>query len=596
MATVFTPEHSPLDRIFASDTTYRIPAYQRPYSWQAIGKSERDSQVIQMWEDLWSFFEANRQNNKEYFLGSMVIVEDRNKLRTFEVIDGQQRLTTLLLMFAAMRCFLQEVERMPGGFPDGSKERTWLARSVQKLESFLYNEEGPSMLAELKLKVERTLGVNFNQVLDVAVRCSNDAIVPTLEKKHREIAQRYFKNRDYFINRFRQSFLPTGAADATQLDLRKLDELFAFLRARVAIVLIKTSDFSTAYRIFEILNNRGLPLSNLDLLRNFVLEQLAEAKVANPDELWERLESQYTFTEDFIGRWTESTNAAQPQASAFNDAARLFEERYHDSATERKIDVFCRDLERNLFWYSLIAEEDERVEDVGIRRAITFIKLLGNERYSVDLLLSLFRARNYQGGAAPEIKAFLGTYRAYALHVFLLGRFSSPKAYEAIRALNEGRAEDARLMFALGERERAALYSFFDGKIEKNDYAKVLLAAYVWQTEEDDPDVVTQHLMYERATLEHVIPQDPAQGTNWLVDFSDAFRGEFTYRLGNMTLLTQAKNSANRNFDFSRKKQVYAKSKLPMTVKLGEQSTLTEQYIRDRHQAIVAKLRDIFLT
>ena len=143
MATVFTPEHSPLDRIFAADTTYRIPAYQRPYSWQAVGKSERDSQVVQMWDDLWSFFEDNRQNNKEYFLGSMVIIEDRTKVRTFEVIDGQQRLTTLLLLFAAMRCFLQEVERAPAGFPEGSRERTWLARSTQKLESFIYNEEGP---------------------------------------------------------------------------------------------------------------------------------------------------------------------------------------------------------------------------------------------------------------------------------------------------------------------------------------------------------------------------------------------------------------------------------------------------------------------
>ncbi|WP_437571026.1 DUF262 domain-containing protein [Sorangium sp. So ce542] len=599
MATVFTPEHSPLDRIFAADTTYRIPAYQRPYSWQAIGKSERDSQVMQMWEDLWSFFEDNRQNNKEYFLGSMVIVEDKNKLRTFEVIDGQQRLTTLLLLFAAMRCFLQEVERMPNGFQDGSRERTWLLRSIQKLESFIYNEEGPSMLAALKLKVERTLGVNFNQVLDAAVGCASDAALASpdkgKDKKHREIALRYYKNRDYFLGRFRHCFLPGGAAGAEALDLRKLDEFFAFLRARVAIVLIKTSDFSTAYRIFEILNNRGLPLSNLDLLRNFVLEQLAEAKVSNPDELWERLESQYTFTEDFIGRWTESVNAAQPQASAFNDAARLFEERYHDSATEKKINIFYRDLERNLFWYNLIAEEEERVEDVGIRNAITFIKLLGNERYSYDLLLSLFRARNYQGGVDPEIRAFLNTYRTYALHVFLLGRFSSPKIYEAIRAINEGRAADARRVFALGEKEKAALASFFDGKIEKNDYAKILLAAYVWHTEETDPDVVTQHLVYEKSTLEHIIPQDPASGTNWLTDFSSAFRGEFTYRLGNMTLLTQAKNSANKNFDFSKKKQIYAKSKLPMTVSLGEQAMLTEQYIKDRHQLIVAILRDIFL-
>lgn len=594
MATVFTPEHSPLDRIFAADTTYRIPAYQRPYSWQAVGKSERDNQVVQMWQDLSSFFEDNRQNNKEYFLGSMVIVEDKDKLRTFEVIDGQQRLTTLLLLFAAMRCFLREVERMPGGFPDGSKERTWLARSIQKLESFLYNEEGPSMLAALKLKVERTLGVNFNQVLERAVACEGDVVGgDNLDKKHREITARYFKNRDYFLTSLRAEFLPP---DGAQLDLLKLDEFFAFLRTRVALVLIKTSDFSTAYRIFEILNNRGLPLSNLDLLRNFVLEQLTEAKVPKPDELWERLESQYTFTEDFIGRWTESVNAAQPQASSFNDAKRLFEDRYRDSPTEKKIDLFYRDLEQNLSFYNLIIEEDERIEDVGICRAVSFIKLLGNERYSFDLLLALFRSRRYQGGPDPEIKAFLRSYRTYALQVVLLGRFSSPKIYGAIRALNEGRTAEASRVFELGDKEKKALASFFEGKIENNDHAKLLLAAYVWRTEEDDPDVVKQHLVYEKSTLEHILPQEPAQGTNWLTDFAKPFRDDFTYRLGNMTLLTQAKNSANRNFDFSKKRAVYAKSKLPLTVTLGEHTKMTEQIIKDRQKKLVSAVREIFLS
>lgn len=594
MATVFTPEHSPLDRIFAADTTYRIPAYQRPYSWQAVGKSERDNQVVHMWEDLSSFFEDNRENNKEYFLGSMVIVEDTEKLRTFEVIDGQQRLTTLLLLFAAMRCFLREVERMPGGLPDGSTERTWLGRSIQKLESFLYNEGGPSMLAALKLKVERTLGVNFNQVLESAVACESDIVgIDKQDKKHREIAARYFKNRDYFLTSLRRDFLPAGGG---QLDLHKFDEFFAFLRTRVALVLIKTSDFSTAYRIFEILNNRGLPLSNLDLLRNFVLEQLTEAKVPKPDECWERLESVYTFTEDFIGRWTESVNAAQPQASSFNDAKRLFEEGYQDSPTEKKIHIFYRDLEQNLLFYNLIIEEDERIEDVGICRAVSFIKLLGNERYSYDLLLALFRSRRYEGGADPKIKAFLRVYRAYALYVVLLGRFSSPKIYEAIRALNEGRTADATRVFELGDKEKAALASFFDGKIEKNDHAKLLLAAYVWRTEEEDPDVVKQALVYEKSTLEHILPQEPAPGTNWLTDFTEQFRDDFTYRLGNMTLLTQAKNSANRNFDFSKKRAVYAKSKLPLTVTLGEHATMTEQVIKDRHEKLVSALREIFLS
>lgn len=595
MATVFTPEHSSLDALFAALTTYRIPAYQRPYCWQAVGKSDQDSQVIQMWEDLWSFFEDNRHNTKEYFLGSMVIVQDPSKVRTYEVIDGQQRLTTLLLLFVAMRCFLEELERMASGEESDRAVKRWLARTTQRLESFIYNQEGPSMLTPLKLKIERAIGANYNEILERVAACGDDGGVAKLEKKYREIAQRYFRNRDYFLGCLRQSFLPEGAEDIARLDLQRIDDFFAFISVRVAIVVIKTTDFSTAYRIFEILNNRGLPLSNVDLLRNFVLERLAEARIPSPDERWERLEARYTFPEDFINRWIESITAAQPQTSAFSDAQRLFDERYQDSATEKKIEIFYRDLEQNLAWYNLIIEEEQRIDDIGIRNAVTFIKLLGNERHSIDLILALFRSQGYGGAAHPEIAAFLGNYRAHALHVILVGRFSSARIYEAIKAVNEGRLADAQRLFTLGDTERQAMARFFDAPIEKNEHAKLLLAACVWKAEEDAPDVVTQHLAYDKATLEHVIPQSPATGTGWLTDFDDQFRADFTYRLGNMTLLTQSKNSANRNFDFSVKRQVYARSKLPMTVELGAQAQLTRPYLEERHRRIVAQLRDIFL-
>lgn len=72
-----------------------------------------------------------------------------------------------------------------------------------------------------------------------------------------------------------------------------------FLQTRVAIVLIKTTDFDTAYSIFEILNNRGLPLSNTDLFRNFVINRFAEQTREDGAALWYRLEDEYALTEEF---------------------------------------------------------------------------------------------------------------------------------------------------------------------------------------------------------------------------------------------------------------------------------------------------------
>lgn len=596
MPTVFTPEHSPLDRIFAADSTYRIPAYQRPYSWEAIGKSDRDRQVIQMWEDLWEFFESNRTSNKEYFLGSMVIIEETSKLRTFEVIDGQQRLTTLLLLFSAMRCFLEKLDKSIVSLSsEEAAKKKWFSKAIQTLEGFLYNEIGPGLVPDLKLKIERTVGANFNDVMINAVACRDLSLIAKLDKKHKEIAQRYFKNRDYFQERLEKCFFGEGAPHGASLDIQKFDDFFKFLRTRVAIVLIKSADFSTAYRIFEILNNRGLPLTNLDLLRNFVLEQLNEAKIPDPDLKWERLERDYVLTEDFVGRWSESVNGTQPQTSAFNEARRLYDEYYKPTPTEKKIEVFYRNLENNLNWYNLILEEEQRIEHLGIQKAISFIKQLGNDRYSTDLLLSLFRCRNYQGNDDPEVLRFLQIYRSYALHVFLLGRFYSPKAYEAVKLLNAGKIDEATQLFILSDAQKAALFGFFDDRIEKNDQAKLLLAACIWQSEIEDPDVVSQRLQYEKSTLEHIIPQNPEPGTNWLTDFDDEFRQKFTYKLGNMTLLTQAKNSANKNYDFARKKLTYAKAKLAMTARLAERKQITQAYLEERHREIIDTLFDIFL-
>lgn len=596
MANVFKPEEKSLDGIFTAHSTYVIPAYQRPYSWEAVGRSDRDGQVIQMWNDLWEFFGDNRATNAEYFFGSMVAISDPGRLRTFQVIDGQQRLTTLLLLFAAMRCFLAEARgQRDASSPGAAALDRWFDRANQTLEEFLYNQEGLGLMPQLKVKIERSVGTNFNQILEQAVACSGDGQVAKLEQKYRDIAQRYFQNRDYFMERLREAFLPAGGGALGEAEILRFDEFFKFLRARVTVVLITTIDFATAYRIFEILNNRGLPLSNLDLLRNFVLEALDAAKIPSPDERWARLEREYVFTEEFIGRWTESVNAAQPRSSAFNDAKKLYEEHYADTVGKRRIEVFCEDLERNLGWYNLIAEPDQSIDDPAIRNAVRFINLLGNERYSANLMLAMFRALGYDGRRNEEVLRLLRTYRSRALHTYLLGRLSSARIYDAIRALNRNEVEQARSLFRLEDQARRNLQEVFDAPWLSNDQGKLLLAACIWDEEEQADDVVTEHLDWERCTLEHIIPQDPAPGSDWLTDFPPEFRRDFTYRIGNMTLLTRSRNSANRNFGFDRKRTIYAKMRLPMTVKLAAEEKLTEEYLRARQKEIVARLEAIFL-
>ncbi len=573
--TVFSPSHSSLDAIFTSRTTYIIPAYQRPYSWQAIGKRDTNNQVNQMWDDLWTFFEENRSTDKEYFLGSMVIIEKR--LRTYEVVDGQQRLTTIALLFAAMRCFLKTVTAPP-------ELEDFLKRSDSRIEELLFNREGVGLMQSGKLKIERATGYDFDKVLGDAIECKPQT--SAVDPKYSDIADRYFKNRDYIIEQLRRCFLTEG--HFTTQDATLFDDFFSFLNARVSIVLITTTDFDTAYFIFETLNNRGLPLSGRDLLRNFVIKELSEAKQADPAAVWMGLENEHALTEDFMGRWVESTRAAQSRSSAFSGMVAICQT-YSDLPGRPKIVGFCDDLRRDLVHYARIVEAEQRIASPAVRHKVRFIQAFNNERYSRNFMLALFRHYDYRGDANEDVLDALRVFQCWMLYVLLAPgvRFSNSNVYAAIVKIKEGKIDEAKVAIGLTDEEKARLIALVGGDLTDNQTAKLLVAGTIWHEEGMHEDVVTQRLDFDKATLEHILPQHPAKDTNWQRDFSEEFRKNYTYKLGNMTLLTMKMNSAARNFDFAAKKSLYAKTLLPMTRALAERDGITPEFIEARHQTLV---------
>lgn len=587
MPTVFDPKHSALDGIFSAESRYIIPDYQRPYAWQALGKSDKNNQINQMWEDLWGFFQDN-QDDKEYFLGSMVIIE--KNLRTFEVVDGQQRLTSLVLLFTAMRCFLEHCLTLTGQQALTEEVRRFAESGIEKLKRFVYNEQGFGLAPELKVRVERSAGYDFDAILNLAAECKPSESVSNIDPQQREVAERYFRNRDYFRDQIERKFLDGGTLGVEQA--RLFDGFFRFLQTRVAIVTIKTTDFETAFSIFEILNNRGLPLTNKDLLRNFVISELDKVS-GNGAERWYALEEDYALTESFLTRWVESVNAAQQRYVAFNAIKDIYKRKYANGPVSSRIEKFLEDFELDLKYYTLIVESDRRISDLDMRRRVELIMNLGNAGYSTNLLLALFRLYDYDGGTPEhDMLEIVRAYQRHALHVLLepRRRFSSSTVYRAINDLNLGLYEGARDWFALNEKEQQQLVERIAGPLD-NASGKLLVAAYLWHTFTTDEDVVQQSLQYDKATLEHIIPVSPAKGSNWHRDFSQQFRETHTYRLGNMTLLTAPINSRAKNFDFSKKQPVYARTHLGITRELAALPGITEAYIAERHERLVKGVR-----
>lgn len=101
MSKLISGAEYPLAKIFSSDFEYVIPSYQRPYAWT-------EDQASELFDDLFDFYES--EPNEGYFLGSTVLIKQENRSLA-EVIDGQQRLTTLTILLAALASRLQGVQR-----------------------------------------------------------------------------------------------------------------------------------------------------------------------------------------------------------------------------------------------------------------------------------------------------------------------------------------------------------------------------------------------------------------------------------------------------------------------------------------------------
>ncbi len=592
----FIPEQKVLNDFFGDGITYVIPEYQRPYSWDCIGKSDKNNQVNVVWQDLIEFFES--KDSGIYFMGSMVVIGDETVKREFEVVDGQQRLTTLTILFVAIKCLLAEV---------GAKKQLEEGR-VEELQNFIRDAEAVidslvfnkkifgAILQEKKVKIARLGGFDYDDVLKTVMECGDISQLNLREatEEQKTVSARFFNNREFLIDQLREKFLFAGIL-TYELALQ-LNEFIEFLKYKVTLIRIQSPTFEDSYHIFEILNNRGLPLSNKDLFRNFLIKEFSALKARSPEryatldpnQKWRVLEDDHDFRPDFINRYVESKLGKNQEFTAFNELKKsIFNRGFEDTLAKSRVELFYEDIEHSLEIYTEIVHL--QFPDKQLRNRIQFLMNSGNATYVLNLLMALFRNVSDKG----QQLAFVRALERYVLFVRLEpnNRFRASLIYATVKDLNTGRYDDA--LAALAQE----IAQGFDLKRRLNDpkdieTAKLLMVRYYWALENQTPqDIIEQSLDFGIATLEHIIPQNPSPDSNWTQDFSIGFRKQYLNCLGNLTLLTQSMNSKAKNFDFKDKRKVYAQTKLAMTRDLAADKVLmNEAFIVARQAMIVAVL------
>lgn len=521
MSKKITGAEYPLAKIFSSDFDYVIPSYQRPYAWTPV-------QAGELFSDLHDFFLKERSDDT-YFLGSIVLIKEEGKPAS-EVIDGQQRLTTLTLLLAAMTHrtdgavreeFLRHLCE-PGAVLQGLPKKPRLTLRERDREFFRHHVQD--------MRLKELLSQDSAQLQN-------------------ESQRNIQSNAKLFLERLDSAF---GA------DMQKLTEFGAFLIQRCFLVVVSTPSQQSAFRVFSVLNSRGLDLLPTDIIKADVIGKVAEAQQEECNDIWEGLEveagrdgfaevfghirmlyakekARRTLLEEFRDRVITQVKSAeilvrqviQPYTEAYLVAKHA---RYVSTSNAAEINDLLKWLNRidNSDWMpSAMKFLAERTEDAAYVRWF----LIRLERLAACLHL-----------CGADVNARIERY-AVVLH----GLESSHSIADPVTAVELSSSEKARLLKVLDG-------PVYEMTARRRNYLLLRLDAFL----ADGPVMTDSSLL----TIEHVLPQTVGEDSQWAQLWPDAAeRQQWIHRLANLVPLSRAKNSQAQNYDFDRKKKAYFSGK-----------------------------------
>jgi hypothetical protein len=239
---------------------YAVPDYQREYVWgEADGKGQRGDEVEQFLRDVTAEFEmATEQNAPEYFIGTIVVCSNGDGV--YELIDGQQRMTTSFVTLCAIRDAMAEAageipDELPGQIAAATMD--WLGNTTHRERLSLQYPDSQGVLTHYA-KGE------WNTAPKRGTRSVEN--IAGAYKTVREFLHTQFQGKPDHIRRF-----------------------YAYLTAKVKLIRIETPSVAKALKIFETVNDRGVGLDAMDLLKNLLFMSATPQQFAALKDKWKQV-------------------------------------------------------------------------------------------------------------------------------------------------------------------------------------------------------------------------------------------------------------------------------------------------------------------
>ncbi|MFE0859895.1 DUF262 domain-containing protein [Streptomyces rochei] len=504
----------PLHKVFSSDYDFKIPDYQRPYAWQ-------EEQASQLLLDLQEALE--RGTDEPYFLGSIVLVKDGSAPKA-EVIDGQQRLTTLTILLSILRDLTDDtdlrgdLDRLvmePGAKIRGLPPRprlTLRSRDADFFEKYVQSKGSVEALLALESATLRT--------------DAQKAVLSNATVLHRSL---------------------TALPEESRLALAQM------LAERTFLVVVSTPDLDSAHRIFSVMNSRGLDLSPTDIFKSQVIGDLDDEASEACATTWEDAEEMLgrdDFAELFL-----HLRMIFAKKRAEQELLKEFPEQVLSRYLPERAEAFVHGVVRPYAEaYAQIREA--RYESASGAEAVNawFRRLQQIDNY--DWRPAALWALRHRENDPVWLDAFMRALERLSASMFIRRVYTTPRVTryaELLRQLDEGQGLDSPAL-ELRDDEKTETLKWLDGEL----YLVRRIRRYVL-LRLDELLARSQGVTYDHPliTVEHVLPQSPSADSEWVDMFDDEQRARWTHRLGNLVLLNRAKNSAAQNYDFAAKKAKY---------------------------------------
>ncbi|MBD1938305.1 DUF262 domain-containing protein [Microcoleus sp. FACHB-68] len=547
-----------IGKVFSDDFVFTIPLYQRPYAWTT-------EQAGEMLEDLIAFLGdgyKSIENVNPYFLGSIVLIKGDSP--EADVVDGQQRLTTLTILLAALRSLMQTEKAKHltpflyeiGNRFKGSKDNYRLTLRERDAEFFKKNiqkEGGINNLAEL-----------------------NSAVLSDSQKNIKE-------NALLFIKRLQE--LPES----------KQDDLAEFIITQCFMVVVSTPDMDSAYRIFSVLNDRGLDLSYTDILKSEIIGKIPEtAQQEAYTAKWEAIEERLgreTFKDLFAHIRMIYRKAKQSESILKEFRKEVLPaktpQQFIDETLEPLADAFY-DIKNLSYQSEKFAEK--------INGMFKCLNQIDNSDWMPPAIFYL--SQNYN---KPDLLVrFFNDLERLAAGL-MIQRFNINKRIESYRrllmAIEQG--EDlytSASPLQLTPEAQNNILQILNGDI----YLVPKICSYTLLRLDAKLSEGEASYHFPNVTVEHVLPQSPAANSEWMQWFpTQEERQKYVHRLGNLVLLSRKKNSRAQNYHFDRKKQQYfttqsGVSAFAITTQVLHEKEWTTAVIERRQKNLMDVLKNLW--